>query len=330
MGRSVIGVCIALTLVIVSILASLYVYGEVVRSSIGVTVRVGDWEIIVVNMTQAKYIRSDSSYYSAKQGFRIVLVTLKLTNIGNKTHAVGEIWGFTLVTDAKRSYDRCYTYELTPLWSPNITEDVIKNAATYNGLISFIDVYPGTSVEGDVMFQIPETESPVELHFKIGILFELTEVVVYLQPPYTFTVIRETATPTIPFALTVTTTLTTYIPITTTVRETTTIRETVTLPTTTTLTLITPSTTTLTTTSTTTLREITTIRETVTSPTTTTATTITTVLQSTTVTTTIEKPTTITLRETTTATAIDWTSTTVLAVILFVIGIAIGYIVKRR
>jgi len=91
------------------------------------------------------------------------------------------------------------------------------------------------------------------LRFYVGMsLIERTEVVVYLRPPYTFTVIRETATSSIPFALIVTTAYTTYIPITTTVRE------------------------------------------------------------------------------TTTATAVDWTSTAVIAVILLVVDFAIGYIVKRR
>jgi len=75
---------------------------------------------------------------------------------------------------------------------------------------------------------------------------------------------------------------------------------------------------------TTTVRETTTIRETVTSPTTTTFTLITPS------TTTLTTTSTTTLRETTTIVAVDWTTTGVIAVVLLVIGIAIGYIIKRK
>jgi len=71
---------IALALVIASMQA-FYVYSDVTRTSINVAVRVGDWEITVVNVTQATYIRSGDYYYSAAQGFKIVLITLRITNL---------------------------------------------------------------------------------------------------------------------------------------------------------------------------------------------------------------------------------------------------------
>jgi len=71
-----------------------------------------------------------------------------------------------------------------------------------------------------------------------------------------------------------------------------------------------------------------TVRETSTVPTTVPTTITTTITQTTTATTTIEKPTNVTSRET--ATVTDWTTATTLATALFVVGIAIGYIAKRR
>jgi len=260
---------IILTLVIVSMQA-FYVYSDVTRASINVTVKVGDWEITVVSMTQATYIKSDDDYYSVAQGFKIVLITLRLTNLGSKTSYIPGIYSFVLVTDAGKSYNRAYTYELTLVWL--VTEDVINNAVTYDALNLFANVAPGTSVEGDIMFQILVTETPTRLHFTVD-MFEPVEVVVYLQPPYTFTIIGETATsPSTPL-------ITTAI----IVRESATV--------------------------TTTVTQTTTVITTATS--------------------TIEKLTTVTSKETITVTATDWTSAATLAVMLFVIGIAIGYIAKR-
>jgi len=144
----------------------------------------------------------------------------------------------------------------------------------------------------------------------------------------------QTTTVTSPYTVTVTETYTTTIPTTTTVKEITTVRETITSTATTTVlqttttTVEKPVTTTLRETTTTTILQPTTVtmRETLTE----TATTTTTARE--TYTTTI--PTTITSRETTTvtttATVVDWTTTVIVAAVLLLIGVAVGYTVKRR
>jgi len=245
-------------LVLIVAIVSIYVYSEVVRSPIGVVVRVGDWEISVVNMAQATYIKSGDSYYGAKQGYKIVLLRLRIANLGVKTESVSNIWDYVLVTDAKRSYDNVYPVSLEWILTP--TEDVTRNAVSSETLDPFASVAPNTAVEGDIIFQIPMDETPIELHFKVGI-FEATEAVIYLQPPYTYTLIGKT-----PAIIT--------IPTTITIKET------------------------MTTTIISTIREINTITTTHTIP--------------------------------TTITATDWTTTGIVAVVLLVIGIAIGYIIKRK
>jgi len=281
-------VYIVLALVMIAVLTS-YACGEVVRNPIGVVVRVSNWEITVVNMTQATYIRSDNSYYSAKQGFKIVLVTLRITNTGNKTSDIGDIWSFVLVTGAKKSYDKIDKYDLE--YVRQVTEDVVRNATTYNALNPFAKVAPDTAVEGDIMFQIPATESPAELHFKVGI-FEPTEVVVYLQPPYTYTLIG--GTPATPITATVTTIITVTI----------TVKETLTLPTKTTITSIS--------------LVPTTIREVYTTFIPTTVTSVSTV------------PTTVREIYTTTVMAVDWTTTGAVSVVLLLLGLLLGFLVRRR
>jgi len=149
-------------------------------------------------------------------------------------------------------------------------------------------------------------------------------------------------------AATATYTVTQTVPITATTTLTTTILSTVTTTQTTTVTspytVTVRETYTITIPTTTTVKETTTIRETITQPTTITSIATTTVLQTTTTTATVEKPFTTTVRETyttiitttttsreiTTVTAVDWITTGVIAAVLLLIGVAVGYIIKRR
>jgi hypothetical protein len=122
-------------------------------------------------------ISIDDSYYVAKEGQKAVVVTLRIKNIGKETKT-SDIWKFVIVTNANKSYERISVYSFKPLWSWDVTEGVKRSAVTVNMLDTLASIAPGTQMEGDILFAIPQNEEPQRLHFKVGIT---TEVIVPLR-----------------------------------------------------------------------------------------------------------------------------------------------------
>jgi len=151
-----------------------------VSGVIGKAITVGDWEITVLGVKEAKYLKSGDSYYAAEEGQKAVVVTLRIKNIGKETKTAPDIWSFVLVTNANKSYESKTLLEFKPLWSFNVTEEVKTSAVAVNTLNTFTSIAPGTEIEGDILFAIPQNEEPQNLHFKVGIIGP-TEVVVTLK-----------------------------------------------------------------------------------------------------------------------------------------------------
>jgi len=148
-----------------------------VSGVIGQAVTVGDWEITVLGVKEAKYLKRDDSYYAAKEGQKAVVVTLRIKNIGKETKT-SDIWKFVIVTNTNKSYERKSVYSFKYLLSWDVTEGVKRSAVTVNELETFASIAPGTQMEGDILFAIPQNEEPQRLHFKVGII---TEVIVTLR-----------------------------------------------------------------------------------------------------------------------------------------------------
>ena len=142
---------------------------------VGQPMVVDGWEVTVLGVREAKYVKHDDSYYSAKEGEKAVLVSLRVKNVGEETRTASEIWNFVLVTDAGRSYERGYVWDLEPLWGATI------KAAEYRDISLAQSIPPGAYIEGDLLFVISKGESPARLHFKVGIIGG-TEVEVELTP----------------------------------------------------------------------------------------------------------------------------------------------------
>jgi hypothetical protein len=132
---------------------------------IGQAVTLSNWEITVLSVKEAKYLKSGDIYYVAEEGQKAVIATLRIMNIGKETKSVSDLWSFTLVTNVNKSY--ATSYKLISLW--NITDEVKASATTVNKL-EFGSLAPGTYTEGDILFTIPQNETPQKLHFKVGIV----------------------------------------------------------------------------------------------------------------------------------------------------------------
>jgi hypothetical protein len=129
---------------------------------------------------EAKYLKSGDSYYAAKEGQKAVVVTLRIKNIGKETKSASDIWSFTLVTNANKSYESETVFGFKLLLSSDVTEEVKASAVTVNMLNTFTSIAPGTQIEGDMLFAIPQNEEPQKLHFEVGIIGP-TEVAVSLK-----------------------------------------------------------------------------------------------------------------------------------------------------
>jgi len=134
---------------------------------IGQAVTVDKWEITVLNVKEAKYLKSGDIYYAAEEGQKAVIATLRIMNIGKETRSVSDLWSFTLVTNVNKSYATVPSYKLISLW--NITDEVKASATTVNEFM-FGSLAPGTYTERDILFTIPQNETPQKLHFKVGIV----------------------------------------------------------------------------------------------------------------------------------------------------------------
>jgi len=151
-----------------------------VSGVIGKAVTVGDWEITVLGVKEAKYLKSGDSYYAAEEGQKAVVVTLRIKNIGKETKTPSDIWSFVLVTNANKSYENKEVFGFKLLLSSDVTEEVKASAVTVNTLNTLASIAPGTQIEGDILFAIPQNEEPQKLHFKVGIIGP-TEVTVTLK-----------------------------------------------------------------------------------------------------------------------------------------------------
>ncbi len=95
---------------------------------------------------------------------------MKIKNIGEEIKTASDVWKIALVTNAGKSYGEAYTIDLVYIPPWNITESIRKNAVLYEELDLLTPVAPNTTIEGDILFQIPSNEKPERLYFKVGII----------------------------------------------------------------------------------------------------------------------------------------------------------------
>jgi hypothetical protein len=149
-----------------------------ITASIGETITVDDWRITVTNVREARFVRLNNDFYTTKNNdTKIVIVTLRIENIGNETRSLSDIWEFTLTTNANKSYERAYTIDLEYLWNPS--KEATSSAVAIESLDMTGSLAPGTHTEGDILFVVPRDEAPAKLYFKVGVL-KLFEVEVKL------------------------------------------------------------------------------------------------------------------------------------------------------
>jgi len=130
-------------------------------------VKLGEWEVAVINVMAANYISKDDSYYVADEGYKYVIVTLRVRNVGEASSSLS-FYDFLLVTNADKSYEATYTSYSNEI--EDVSEEIKSISMPLNELQLYKSLAPSTYIEGDILFQIPIHESPRRLHFKTGIV----------------------------------------------------------------------------------------------------------------------------------------------------------------
>lgn len=135
-------------------------------ASIGEPVVIDNWKVIVTRVREAVYVVIDEDYYVAKNNTKIVIITIRVENIGRDIISLSDIWEVILVTNTSKSYEE-NRYELEYVWEPD--ENIISKAVKVERFRYYKNLAPGTYIEGDLLFSIPQNENPVKLFYKIEI-----------------------------------------------------------------------------------------------------------------------------------------------------------------
>jgi hypothetical protein len=141
---------------------------KVIEAVIRQVVQAGPWRLAVLDVKEATYIKTLVfnmwSYYQAPEDKKIVIVRLRIENTGveeKSPFGFGELGMPVLVTDANKSYDKAYTYELKSVYE--VSKEIEENAVEYKELDVLTKVAPGSYVEGDIMFLTPQGEKSAKL-----------------------------------------------------------------------------------------------------------------------------------------------------------------------
>lgn len=141
---------------------------KVINGRINEYLKVDDFLVKVYKIEETRFVSVDNVVYSAKKGYKIVIVCIYIKNIGAKEKTLSEIWDFNLITRDNESYSRIYVFNLNPIFNTTgIQKTSIVNVTNLDLAKS---LPPGTWTEGCIMFQIPENKIPNILTFKVGVI----------------------------------------------------------------------------------------------------------------------------------------------------------------
>jgi hypothetical protein len=137
---------------------------------------VGPWEISIVRIVEAEYIRygdePDVEVYKAREGTRFVIVTARISCTQVLHPETIDDFNFSVTTSTGREYAFAYgcIYEsadprcMVRIW--NASKELISKALPVY-LHFEIPTLPGSIGENDFIFMIPENEKPLKLRLYI-------------------------------------------------------------------------------------------------------------------------------------------------------------------
>jgi len=128
---------------------------------------IDDWEILVKSVREVDYILDWGDYYRPKQGMKIILVDVKITNRAEDIREPSVIDVLFLVTDKGKVYHDVTPWDLNMLSYDQITPNIKSKAVKYVDLNLWDELAPEAYVEGHIMFEIPVKENPHKIYITI-------------------------------------------------------------------------------------------------------------------------------------------------------------------
>ena len=128
---------------------------------------IDDWEILVKSIREIDYILDWGGYYKPKQGMKIILVDVKITNRADDIREPSVIDVLFLVTDKGKIYHDITPWDLDMLSYDEVTPNIKSKAVKYVDLNLWDELAPEAYVEGHIMFEIPIKETPHKIYITI-------------------------------------------------------------------------------------------------------------------------------------------------------------------
>lgn len=128
---------------------------------------IDDWEILVKSVREVDYILDWGDYYKPKQGMKIILVNVKITNRAEDIREPSVIDVLFLVTDKGKVYHDITPWDLDMLSYDEVTPNIKSKAVKYVDLNLWDELAPEAYVEGHIMFEIPVKENPHKIYITI-------------------------------------------------------------------------------------------------------------------------------------------------------------------
>jgi len=132
---------------------------------VGETIYLDDYEVSILSIKEAKYLKFDEYYFKPKEGERLLVLSLKISYRGEEIGSC-PIWRYTLVTDKGWAYGEKSEWELERISSEDVTEEVRENVLECKSLPGHEPLAPNTWCEGDILFTFPRDENPIKIFLK--------------------------------------------------------------------------------------------------------------------------------------------------------------------
>jgi len=165
--ETMVGVSIALVVVLIALVAiEVYiVLTKEITATIGQEVSAGGWAVKVLGVNSTEYVKEGDVYYAAPTGSKIVVVWLRVKNVGRELDSPRFLADAILITDAGKGYDRVI---VPGDIVQNATESVKLRAVEVRPLDPAVKLVLGGADEGCILFRIPANEAPRELWLRIS------------------------------------------------------------------------------------------------------------------------------------------------------------------
>jgi hypothetical protein len=132
---------------------------------VGETASLESYEFSATSVENPEYIKLGESYYMPHEGNKILVVRLRVLNVGEEAIRC-PVGGLVLTTDKGSTYEEVLPWYLEPIPHENVGSDVVEHAMEYEVFPYLRLLRPNDYCEGDILFEYPVDEVPASIMFQ--------------------------------------------------------------------------------------------------------------------------------------------------------------------